>query len=71
MSLDCSLCPTPFDDLVAQDRDPQAYKDIFFDLFDELDYLLTRSKTKSRYQGIGAIRGPGKIDISTFPHDRI
>jgi len=70
ISLDCSLCPGIIDKLIDEDWNPNVYDKIFFALFSDLDYLLGRIKTDSKYQIIATIREPNSDDIKTFKDDR-
>jgi hypothetical protein len=70
VSLDCSLCPGIIDRLVDEDWNQNVYSKIFFALFGNLDYLLNRIKTHSKYQILATIREPNPDDIKNFKDNR-
>jgi hypothetical protein len=70
ISLDCMLCPSVIRELFDDDWNFKVYKEIFHDLFGNLDYLLDRIKGNSKCQILATIPEPTIDEVMAFNDHR-
>ena len=64
------LCPSLIGDLTAEDWDHIVNEYIYYDMFGDLDYLLSRIQPRGRYQIVATIREPSREAIADFRDER-